>query len=195
MPASGMSVWDSAESTDPGARQACIHLIQVLLLTDSVTSGRTFHILDAASVKCRGALRISKNVCKSSNTVSGTYYALSQRLILIAIVINAKEIGLKTRSRLVLLRRNMEKLLRSFFCVMYPLVKQQNMVSPKKNLLIKICLVLQFVLVDSVSFQKAKEVRPSAWLLLASVQGTWCIIPAQQAENGVELGLPAETLP
>lgn len=53
--------------------------IQMLLLAHSATSGRSFNISDSASVKCRVALRISKNVCKSPNTVSGTYYALNQR--------------------------------------------------------------------------------------------------------------------
>ena len=138
-----MLVWYSDKSTDPGARLAWIHLIQILLLTDTVTSGRSFNISDAASVKCRGALRISKNVCKSPSTVSGTYYAFTQRLIPIAVffvvvvvvVVNAKEIGLETRNRFICIaEKKFGLIFRKFLCVMLSSHEiQMYMVLPKEN--------------------------------------------------------------
>lgn len=104
-----MPVWYSDKSADPGARMAWLGFIKILILAHSVTSGRSFNISDFASVKGRVAWRISKNVCKSPNTVSGTYYALNQRLIFIAaVVVNAKDIGLKTGNRFVLLRSSVD---------------------------------------------------------------------------------------
>lgn len=63
------------------------------------------------------------------------------------------------------------------------------------SLLIKICHVLQFVLVEYVPFQRAREAVLSIWVILGPPQGILCIIVTRHAVNGVELGLLAETGP
>lgn len=80
VPGTRIPVWYSDKNTDPGARLAWVHLIYILLFTDRLTSGRSFNISESASITCRVALRINKNVCKSPNTVSGAYYALNQKV-------------------------------------------------------------------------------------------------------------------
>lgn len=65
-----------------------------------------------------------------------------------------------------------------------------SLVSP-----LKICHVLQFVLVEYVPFLRAREAVLSIWVILGPQQGILYIIVAQHAVNGVELRLLAQTLP